>query len=268
MARVIYFQLGERDSVSLSSLLHMLKEVKNLLSDFDAALSDNPLGTIRWEVAVLEKNSPVKLGLKGEIIERRGRMAKMPTTFVDKVSTEFMRSTARLSNSAKRSQHVSDSALGHYKNLALTSKRLGEITVFDDDRRIPINETTLQHISQLTGTKSKSVGSIIGRLDTISVHNSNEIRVWDENSERPIRCIYAGQLEETVKALLRKRVMVSGLISYNEFGKPTKLDIATLDEYGRLEDLPTIEQMEGLVDDLTGGATLSEYLSHLRDDDE
>jgi hypothetical protein len=258
MPPVIYFRLGQHEKITLGSLVRSLSNVKGLLYDFDAAISRDPRGLVRWEVAVLEKNSPAVIGVFGEAIQRRN-MPPPPDDFPERVQTAFLESTARLSFEAKRTNLVSDSALQRFQVLANQSKRMGEIAVYTTD------EQTLENISRLTQPKTKSVGSVLGKLDTISVHHANEIRVWDENTNRPVRCRYPNELEETVKSSLRERVLVSGVVSYNAFGQATAVDVATLVPYGRNEDLPTIEQMVGLIDDVTGGVGLKKYLEHLRD---
>jgi hypothetical protein len=263
MARVIYFRLGNQDEITFGSLLRMMGEIRGLLADFDAAVSRDPRGVLRWKVAVLQKDSPPLLGLVGETIVRHDGPPPIPPNIIEDA---FLESTARLSNEAQRTTVVSDSAMERYRKLATASRKLGEISVYTDDRQVGITEATLDKINLITATKSRSAGSILGRLETISVHKANEIRVWDENTNRPVRCRYHRSLEEQVKALLRERVIVSGEISYNPFGQPTRVDVASIDPYPSDSDLPSIERIAGLVDDFTGGATLKEYLEHLRDE--
>src|SRR5665213_1541925 len=224
---VIHFRLGEQDKISLGTLIASLKNIKGLLSDFDAAIANDPRGLVRWEVVVLEKNSPAVIGVIGEPIQRRGTPSP-PVDMPNKVGGAFMRSAAQLSLEAKRTTIVSDHALQRFQRLAHQSQRFGEISVYTDAQAVPINETMLHHISQLTRPRSKSVGSVLGRLDTISVHHANEIRIWDENTNRPVRCRYPGELEETIKSCLRERVLVSGVVSFNEFAQATAVDVATL----------------------------------------
>lgn len=264
MSQVIYFKLGEQDRVTFGSMLQTMLDVKGLLSDFDAAVSRDPRGTLEWEVVVLEKKSPVVLGVLPRVAQRRQHSRPVPPSFPDRIEAEVIDSTAGLSFRAERTEMTSDSALLRYKKLAERSRKIGEITVYTDAQRVPINETTLTHIHKITGTKSKSYGSILGRLDTISVHRANEIRVWDDNTNKPVTCRYPDALEETIKPLLRRRVLVSGIIAYNEMGRATSVEVSKIDPY-EVDELPTIEQVSGLLDNLTDGESLAKYLEHLRD---
>lgn len=266
MARILYFRLGENDEISFGSLLSLLSNVRHLLQDFDAALSRDPRGSVRWQVEVLKKASPILLGLKGEIIRRRNPQFVAPWDMTTRVGQAVLSSTAKISNEAERPTIVSDSAISHFRHLAVTSKKVGEIAMYDDERSVVINETTLANIQKLTGPRTQSVGSVLGSLETISVHKSNEIRIWDDNTGRPVRCRYPRALEETVLASLRARVIVSGVVSYNESGQAISVTAQEIQRYPTDDELPDIDDVIGCVDDLTQGRPLAEHLSGLRDE--
>ena len=65
MGDVIYFQLGDRDEISMKALVRAFRNILGVLEDLDASVSQDPRGTVDWEVAVLRKASPPILGLVG-----------------------------------------------------------------------------------------------------------------------------------------------------------------------------------------------------------
>ena len=152
------------------------------------------------------------------------------------------------------------------RKLAVQSKRLGRIDVYTNGRRVLINERTLDAINKLTAEKHQSVGSVLGRLETIAVHRDTEIRVWDENTNKPVSCRYPRDLEDSVKSLLRERVLVSGLVTYNPNSQPVRVEMSGIERYPDENELPSIDEMSGLLVDATGGKTLAEYLKQMRDD--
>ncbi len=265
MDGIIYFRLGETDQITFGQLVATMIDVKGLLLDFDAALSRDPRGTLRWNVEVIEKRSPVVIGVSPVQSRQTVDPAIFGVNFGSQVETAVIKDTARLTFEADRGDLVSDSAIGRYTRLAKRSRRIGDIAVYTDSRSVPINESTLTNIHRLVGTKSKSTGSVLGRLDTISVHRHNEIRIWDDNHQRPITCRYPAALEETVKASLRQRVLVSGVVSYNEIGRATAVDVSLIAPYPDDAELPSVERMQGSVSNMTGGESLADYLEHLRD---
>ncbi len=265
MSRVLYFELGDRDTVSLNALIAAFKNILGVLEDLDASLSKDPRGTVRWEVAVLQKSSPPLIGLIGHP-RRRQPPSEVPLDNSVRVENLFLDSVAGLSQARHRAPLLSDSAIERVRRLASQSRRLGPIQVFTDERKVPINEDTLDTIKELTGKKHQSLGSILGRLETIAVHRDTEIRIWDENTNRAVRCRYPMVLEDTIKALLRSRVLVSGLVSYNQFGQPIFVELTTVEPYPEAKDLPTIEEMSGLLDDATDGQSLGKFLEQIRDE--
>jgi hypothetical protein len=60
-------------------------------------------------------------------------------------------------------------------------------------------------------------------------------------------------------------VASGGAVSAASVGRPTNVRVVKIDEFVRPEELPTIEEVTGLVHDLTGGESLAKYLEHLRD---
>ena len=129
-----------------------------------------------------------------------------------------------------------------------------------------IDEETLKHVNDLTGTKEQSFGSVTGNLDAITVHRSNEFRVWDENTDRAVTCRFGAKMEDEIKRLLRSRVLVHGLVHSNEIGQATAIDVDGIEASTPDHLLPTIEEMSGIVDDFTEGLPLGEFLDHMRND--
>ena len=100
-----------------------------------------------------------------------------------------------------------------------------------------------------------SLGSLQGALDTINVHGSPTVTVWDRVSRMPVRCSIPKEDEwiAHVKGLLGKRVSVTGKIRYFINGNPrsitdvTEIEDATHDpnllraEFGSIPDRRVIE---------------------------
>ncbi len=266
MGRVILFKLGEKDRISLPALDRAIRNVRQLLASFDAMLSNDPRGSLRWEVEILQKSSPPSLGVRPEVVRRRD-VPPPPPGYPEDFEKQFVRGLSAFSTPTLTGPIIqSHVVLRHIERLAVQSAAIGSIQVSIDGQSVAINETTLKNVRELTAKKYEGVGSVLGRLEAISVHSGNEIRVWDENTSRPVVCIYLESLEEDVKANLRKRVLVHGVVSYNASGQPLSVVVAGIDPYPEQDALPTIEQVSGLIDNLRGGLPLREYIERLRDE--
>src|SRR5713101_942920 len=194
MPRIIYLQLGLRDRVTLAQLIDALKNLLGVLRDLDSAISKDARGTIIWEVAFLEKKSPPTIGLVGR--PRQEVLEDISGT----VESEFINGVTLLYNSEERGTNYSDTALAKIQRLAKQSKKLGDLRVFTkeghDDQSAVIGESTFNHIEQLIGPKYVSIGSVLGSLDSITVHRANEFRVWDENTGKPVTCFFSKDMED------------------------------------------------------------------------
>ena len=265
--RTLFFRLGSQDHITLGDLKNAIVRISGLLADMDAAIAEDPRGAVRWRVEVLQKNSPPLLGLRAEPIARRDRQSKQLVRRDTSAKVEAaLFSGVRTLDAGERPQEVPDAAIDKIARLAVQSKKLGDIHVYSDAGEADISQTTLSGINKVIGSATRSKGSILGKLDTIAVHFDNEIRVWDENSNRAVRCRYPATMEDRVKELLRKRVLVTGLVAFNIRGQAVSVQVEDLVPYGDTDSLPTIEQLSGLFKKSKDeDFTLREYLEHLRD---
>lgn len=262
-SRTIFLRIGERDRVALSVFIETLRNFLGMLRDFDATISKDERGSVTWEVVSLKQNSPPIVGVSPH--PRRGILDQSSL-----VETQILQSTVEITSTGERTMAMSDAALLRLERLALKTKTIGRHSIFLNGegqvrQEAEITEVTLKNVQEFTSPKYSSYGSIIGNLEAISVHKSNEFRVWDENTGKAVRCKFAPSQDEEVKALLRKRVIVSGEILANSAGLPISLKLENLTASEKRE-LPTIAEMRGLIKDFTGGKPLKDYLAEIADE--
>jgi hypothetical protein len=219
-------------------------------------LSEKSIGSLRWNVTVLEKNSPPLIGVTPT---PRKRMVDIS----DAVEAQVFLGSAALTQRGERTRFMSDSALQGFQKIAQYSKRIGPSTIYVNANGMPRQETaitteTFRRVKELTDVRYVAFGSVYGKLESISVHRSNEFRIWDEKTGKPVRCKFHQDLEAAVKDLLREKVHVSGVIQSNSAGIPISVEVQDLMPRETVPSLPTIEQMSGLIKDFTGGRTLKQ----------
>jgi hypothetical protein len=263
MSDVVYLRLGTADHISLPAFIDSLKNFMQVLKDLDATIAKDSLGNVKWEVVSLQKNSPAVVGVAP--IAKRGRI---DTSSI--VESQLFENARLLSTKSERTEFFSDAALMSFQRIAQKAPKLGTFSLYLNGNgpireQVDISEITLQNVRGLTSAKYSAFASVYGSLDTISVHSGNEFRVWDERSNKPIRCKFKEMELDQVITYLGKRVMVAGTILSNAAGNPISVEVEAVQLADRPQ-IPTIEEMSGLVPDFTGGVPLKEYMEFISDE--
>lgn len=260
MAETIYMRVGEQDKVDFADFVDALTNFLGLLKDVDATVAQRKTGTLNWRVTALNRDPHPIVGVTPYL----RRAMNDISSFVER---EVVRNMATLTMNGERNKFFSDAALARVERIARMTPRIGSSIIYIDTREqmnisTTITQQTLSHVQDLTDVKSQSFGSVIGELGSISVRRGNEFRIWDEDSNRPVRCSFSQIEEKKIKELLRHRVIVTGIVSSNRYGLPLSVSIESVDK-ADIGDLPTIEEMAGLVPDFTGGLSLQQFFEEM-----
>ena len=142
------------------------------------------------------------------------------------------------------------------------------VSMPDHNKEAVLSWKSDETLQNLTGVHHKTIGSVEGRVELVSLHTgSRYFNVYHAITNKAIRCSLPEKLEEAaIEGLKRKRrVIVSGEISYNVEGKLLRVDV---DRYRTLPDedeLPSLEKTLGIAPDFTGDQSTEEYIRSLRD---
>ncbi|GEM_PF-2409119 len=264
MPETIFFRVGSEDRIQLADFIEALKKFLGILRDLDSAISEEPSSHIRWEVAVLQKNSPPLVG-----ITPTPRRLHVPG-LSEQIEAQLIENTRSLTYRGQRNKFMPDSALQKMKSIAIKSERIGPMAIYVGaegvgELRTEINSVTLGRVRELTDPKFEGFGSIVGSLDSISVHKGNEFRVWDKSTGKPVRCLFRPVDLDRVKELLKKTMIASGIVHSNSAGVPIAMDVEELQLVNAAE-VPKLEDIAGLVEDFTEGKSLKAYMEELSDE--
>jgi len=260
MSDTIFLRVGTQDRISLNTFIESLKNFLAVLKDLDAAVSHDSQGSMIWDVVSLEKNSPPVVGVAPYLKQGRADISAF-------VESQLITNAHLLSSKGERTEYMSDTGLKRFEKLAEQAKRQGTMEIYINGNgsvkaKADITEQTLTGVRQLTGVKYSAYGSAFGNLDAISIHNGNEFRVWDERTNKPIRCKFQDDELDRVKVYLGERVMVAGVVQSNAAGQPISMIVRELEFRGE-RTLPSVEEMSGFIKDFTEGKSLKEYMEEL-----
>jgi hypothetical protein len=251
---------GSQKRLRAKAFVSAVQAFFGLLQDLDAAISEDPRGTLDWEISGLIMRSPAQITYAGHSILKG-------VDFASDVGLHCVRGVSALASGAERDRYYSERALYRIRRLAALRRReLSIVRIVSGADEASIVPQTLDNIDALVKGSEEAEGSVLGSLDAISVHRANEFRVWEETSGRPITCHFPDELLEIAKSNLKKRVLVFGTLRISRLGQIVSIGAVGIEALPTADELPSIKQMSGLIEDLTLGLPLSEYMRILRED--
>ena len=261
MTQCIFIRIQTADRVDPDSIIAAIRRAYSLLQEIDSAVTNDPKGQVHWEIESISKKSPLEFAFVG-----RSKTDSNPIPRIQKRLTSGLKTVSK--KSAERPADYSDQLLKSLRDFGQLQSRkdLGHISVFTSptSKKLEISEKIVQTIGDWLEPTDESLGSIVGSLDSITVHRANEFRIWDEVNENPVTCSFDKDLLPKVKDCLKFRVLVSGSIRRNIQGLPVKIKVRDIERIKNESELPDIKEMAGLIDDFTGGKSLSLYLEEIR----
>jgi len=231
------------------------------LREMDASVSNNPRGTVAWEIVSLTKSSPAVVGFKAT--PRKTREPRRD--YSEAIRQDVVVGLDLLSKRPERLRTYTDRALDRTEYLAKlrSNDRFDEVRVLADKADVNVGISTLANIQIIKGPTYESAGSVVGMLEQISVHRSFEFRIWSETTGKPVTCRFGEEMFDQVKEALRRRVAVHGLVKWNALGHPISVVVEGMKTLEPEREM-TIEEVSGAVEDFTGGLSLEDYLEELR----
>lgn len=199
--------------------------------------------TIRWIISV--NPGSLQVALKAQSVSRR-----LPPSQIPNVLQTIQRGLRTIEKGAKKPPHFNDTALMKARELASIANGKGaqvdSIKVRRSEQVERVTTKTLAHVDTVFGTASTAWGSVEGRLSIISERGGLNITVYDDVSEKYIRCHVPEKILAEVLAAYRKRVSVSGVIRYYPNGDIKDITVEDFEPFPAPETLPDFEDLFGM----------------------
>lgn len=134
----------------------------------------------------------------------------------------------------------------------------------------PVSEITVtraagDHLIAALRTKRRSIGALVGTLESVSVHERNQAYLYLPPARRQsVPVVFRRDQFEQIRAALGKRVMISGILERGAQDIPTKLDMRQIEILPDVGGVPALGDLAGHDPDFTGGLDPADYLRELR----
>lgn len=147
-------------------------------------------------------------------------------------------------------QFFDDRALRAAKELAAVkdgiSNGVDYIKIQSIGKACDVGERTINSTSRLLGGQHQALGSIEGKLQTISDRGTLQFVVYDALFDKGVNCFMDDKIVDRAIKAWRKRVAVSGMVQYDKEGRPVSIRVDEIREFKDLADLPAIHEMKGI----------------------
>ena len=266
MARLHITVRGQLGNLSAESFAEIVQKALRVLHGIDLRLTNSRRRTIRWVI------SGVYEGSVGVVLESRPA-AKTILPESERVARLFAQGVSSLGTEAVTPPYFSTQDVLAVQAMVNQIGREGVTGVGIAEEGADGTTTELTRaadlpLRKLTGIAYYSMGSIEGRVEVVSVRKgSRHFNITVDRTLKSVRCTFPPDAEEDVFDAIRprRRVIVSGRISYNGANEPVSIHISKpmrfLKEVG---ELPSPASLVGIDPAITEPLSTEDYLRSSR----
>jgi len=256
---------GELEDVPARSFVQAAQNFLILLRDLDINISHRSQGSIRWVIGKLHKGSPAEFSYRA-VIPTRG------TDYGAEIIRDCFEGLESLSEGKRPPTAFRQRALTAARNLASVRSHAGikSVRMQSNGRSMTITAKIVAGVDELLQQSFEAVGSIEGFLETFTVHDQRMFRVYDAIYNRGIECFFTPEVFQKVDKEIKLddlpvRVIVTGHVRSDPFGKPEAMKVSQMRVFPKESDLPTPSQMRGIAKGMTEGQKAEDYLRKIRE---
>jgi hypothetical protein len=129
-------------------------------------------------------------------------------------------------------------------------------------REVTVTRRSAEHLRAAMRPTHRSIGAVTGKLESISQHRGWKAGLWQEGTGRRVEIRFRADQEGTIVDAFGKRVMISGELVRDAFGRPAHLLMRSIEVLA--ETTAPLTDLVGADPDMTGGLDAADYLREIR----
>ena len=236
---------------ALGSFLALLREIDGIQTRQAGATGHS----LRWLIQALRSSTPTAELFAESVLEDVDVGPQTISMALDSLS--------RLQTQAIRPPELTFAGLERCQDLGAILRRdsIRELIVSSDHTEVHITERLDVNVREIMGQKVEVMGSVEGELDMATRRGRRYFNVYSSVTGKATRCYFQESMQERVRDALFHIVVVKGTLRSlsheegQEMVEITDLQIVTADE-----NLPTPDEIRGIMPNLTGGKPSERYL--------
>lgn len=252
---------GLPGDISLWTLAVTAGSTRALLERIDAAISHEKTGSLDWHISDLRMGSIV-VALKSE--PRRTDINVGP-----QVAGAFVDAFAAVELRNEVPAFIDERGIVELKRLIGVIGRNGAsgIDVEGADRKVEVTAQGQANLRTMLRPVYRSLGSVEGRIETISIHRRQRFVVYQSRTHKAVTCYVPTDQPELMKAAadaIGRRANIAGTVHSNRAGEPLKVDVQDIRVLRDRAELPDPMKLGGSDPDFTGKQSSVEYVRSMR----
>lgn len=253
------------ETVTAQQLVKAIESLTGMLGDIDRDITGSRRAASRWLVEKLRSSEP-QVTLRHEPQPNATDVGDLLVT-TGMAGLQLINSEAKM---LKPPDHFPLSALEKARALLKVARNgMPRVSISARLRGTPsavhFTERAELNLVRYTSVRHEALGSVEGTLQMVSNRGGGVFNIYDFLSQQKIRCtMRRNRIREAVDAF-DQRVAVHGLLQENENGTIIGVKMHRIEVLPADEQLPTVEEIAGLIPDLTGDRSTGEYMRALRD---
>lgn len=234
----------EGPRITLDRLIQAAEAVFDILRDVDTETTRRAGGSLEWVVEGLSGGS-AHLEIAAQPKDEH-----VPPWAGREVVKNFGQGMALIASRAEKPPFFTDNAL---RKARLLTSLIGEqygldrLAVRVGSSRVELGREVGTHVTEVVDGTLRTIGSVEGTLDTVSLHGQSYFNVYDAVTGKAVRCTFPRGMLEPVRAALGKRVLVEGIIYSRRNDEVTSIRVEDLSMFPDEAELPTVEMMRGVL---------------------
>lgn len=158
---------------------------------------------------------------------------------------------ASLEKGGERPDYFNDKALGAVRSLAQLANEDLKVEVRAVGVETALSAAATVAVGHVLDAKYSDYGSLDGYMQVLSTRGKVRATLYDDLTDRPISCKFddfSGDILDTLFRAMRnkRRVEVSGLISYRSDGQPISMVVDNFEVFPHSDALPDIKDIIGI----------------------
>jgi hypothetical protein len=237
---------GEPGEIDAGKVLDGLRHVLDLLRSLEDATIDNQHGRSTWRFTNLALDS-IDAGVA--VLEPRPGVSDEDIADVVQSAVDGLALTESQAELPTRwNRAVAVAARKAAETLGTVTGRGAQFTMRRDGHTVTRAEVTIQCAQNITtaiSPRRRSLGSVIGTLEAVTVHDRREAGLWTESGQHRVAVKFRPELLESVGAGLGKRVEATGVLWRDFEGLPVRLDLRRLTVLRSRTESPALTELLG-----------------------